>query len=277
MKVSFIGAGRIGSSTAFSVLHAIDSVKDMVILDIMGDLAEGEALDLKHAAYAMERGDVKIKGTTDYKDTKDSDIYVVSAGVARKPGQTREELAAINYKIVKSIGEEIKKYGKDSIVITATNPMDAMNYAMWKTTGFDRKKLIGMGGILDTARLHSLGYDGFVVGAHGENMVTTENLGADVVKKVVAVAPEVIKKKGATFYAPAVALNRMIYAILNDTNEILPCSCVLDGEYGLSGLSIGVPAKLGRKGVAEITELELGEPFNKAADSIKAQIAALGL
>lgn len=273
MKITFIGAGRVGSATAFSVIHAVDAVDKIVMLDLLADLAKGEAEDLTHAAHAMERGHVKITGTNDYKETKASDIYVVTAGLARKPGQTREDLAKINYKIINAIGKNIKK----GVIITATNPLDSMNYAMWKATGLPRQKIIGMGGILDTARLHSLGYDGFIIGTHGLGMVPTEKVPAKAMKALNNIAPEIIKRKGGTIYGPAISLSRMIYAIINDTNEVLPCSCILDGEYGLEGLSIGVPANLGRPGIQDIIEIDPPSAFNKSAEAIKSQITALGL
>ena len=269
MKVTFIGAGRVGATAAFSAIHAVDSLKEITLVDINHTLAKGEAEDLTHAAYAMERP-MKITASSRYPK---ADIYVVTAGLARKHNQTREELAKTNYSIIHSIGKNIHS----GIVITATNPVDAMNYAMWKTTKLQRKKIIGMGGILDTARLHSLGYDGFVLGAHGDGMAPTEKLPPTARKALLASAPSVIKKKGGTIYAPAVSITRMIYAIANDTKETLPCSAVLNGEYALRGLSIGVPVQLGRKGIEGISELPLPPQFNRAAESIKAQIKAIGL
>ncbi len=270
MRIAFVGAGRVGSAAAFSVLHAVDTVKEIALLDIDGSRAKGEAEDLTHAAFAMERGNVKITAPKRYPK---AGIFIVTAGLPRKPGQTREELAKTNFPTIQSIARRIKK----GIVITATNPMDAMNYAMWKTTGLPRKRIIGMGGILDTARLHSLGYDGFVLGAHGGGMAPTEPLPPSAFKRLLASAPSVIKKKGGTVYAPAVSITRMVYAIANNTNELLPCSAVLNGEYGLHGLSIGVPVKLGRKGITEITEMPVPPEFHSAARSIKAQIRALKL
>lgn len=277
MKISFIGSGRVGSATAFSVIHAVDALDEIVLVDKISDLAKGEAMDLTHAAFAMERGHIGIRGTDKYADTKDTDIFVVTAGLPRKPGQTREELAKANYKIVSSVGKKLKKYSPDAVVITATNPVDAMNYAMWKTTGFARGKIIGMGGVLDSARLHSLGFNGFVVGAHGQDMVSTEDVPATGMEKLVKSAPSVIAKKGGTVFGPALALSRMIYAVVNHTNEVLPCSCVLDGEYRLNNLSIGVPARVGKGGVTEVIEMDLSDDFFKAAESIKEQIGALKL
>ncbi len=277
MKISFIGAGRVGSAAVFSVIHAIDSIDEIVMVDIKEDIAKGEALDLTHAAYAMERSELKIIGTSDYSKTKNSDVFVVTAGLARKPGQTREELAKTNYKIIKSIAENIKENVKEAIIITATNPMDAMNYTMWKETGFPREKIIGMGGVLDTARMHSIGIDGFVVGSHGIEMVPTEEVTPQQLEDIRGISLSVIKKKGGTVYGPAVALNRMVYAIANDTNEVLPCSCILEGEYETKEVSIGVPARIGKMGIEEIMEIEALEGFSKSVESIKQQIKAINL
>lgn len=276
MKLTFVGAGRVGSAAAFSVLHAVDAVKDIVMLDMLPILAEGEAEDLTHAAYAMGRK-VKVTGTSDYAATEGSAIYVVTAGFARRPGQSRDDPAKANYSIVRSVGESIAKHSKSAIVITATNPADVMNYVMFKATGFPRERIIGMGGVLDTARLHALGHNGLVVGAHGETMTPTEKIPAEELRRLLDAAPSVIAKKGGTVFGPAVALDRMVYAIANDTKEILPCSCVLDGEFGLHGVSIGVPAVLGRKGVEKISGTPMPEGFAASAEAVKAQIAALGL
>ncbi|MCK4327453.1 MAG: malate dehydrogenase [Candidatus Diapherotrites archaeon] len=276
MKISFIGAGRVGSSAAFSVLHSVDAAKEIVLVDVEGGLAEGEAQDLTHAAFAMERGDVKITGSEGYSAAKGSDVCVVTAGIARQEGQSRDELLKTNAGIIRSVAAELKKAAPNAIVITVTNQVDAINYLMWRETGFPREHVVGMSGVLDTARLHSLGFDGFVVGAHGDLMVPTEEVPPDKLEELRATGASVIAKKGATFYGPAVSINRMVYAVANDTQEILPCSCVLDGEYGLTGLSIGVPASI-RKGGAVPVEMDMPPEFSEAAEHIKKQIASLGL
>ncbi|MFC2175328.1 malate dehydrogenase, partial [archaeon] len=190
------------------------------------------------------------------------------------PNQTRDDLLKTNAGIITSVAAELKKVAPNAIVITVTNQVDAINYLMWKKTGFPRERVAGMSGVLDTARLHALGFDGFVLGAHGDLMVPTEPIPPNSLKELRAAGASVIEKKGATFYGPAVSINRMVYAIANDTQEVLPCSCVLDGEYGLSGLSIGVPASLGADGIIPV-EMDLPSEFAEAAEHIKKQIASL--
>lgn len=270
-KVGFVGAGRIGSTSAYTCLLNMDI--DIAIVDIAKDLAEGEAEDLAHAASALGK-DVDIVGGDDYSLLKGCEVVVVSAGMARKPGMTRLDLAEKNAGIIKSIARMIAKYCCDAKIIVVTNPMDIMNYVMWRELNElcnkSRFEVIGMGGLLDTSRLKliakRMGVEGWekatILGEHGDSMFSAktfvnEDL-QEALKKTREVAAEVIKKKGATIFGPAVCIYRMVRAILEDTKEVIPASIVLNGEYGIKDVSIGVPVILSRKG-AEILEVELCE------------------
>ncbi len=270
-KVGFVGAGRIGSTSAFTCLLNMDV--DISLVDVAKDLAEGEAEDLAHSASALGKN-VDVVGGDDYSLLEGSDVIVVSAGMARKPGMTRLDLAEKNAGIIKSIAEKIAECCCEAKVIVVTNPMDLMNYVMWKELnelcGKSRFEVIGMGGLLDTSRFKliakRMGIKGWekamVLGEHGDSMFVAKTFVEgdlqEALKKTREIAAEVIKKKGATIFGPAVCIYRMVRAILEDTKETIPASIVLDGEYGIKDVSIGVPVVLSRKG-AEVLEVELCE------------------
>jgi len=280
------------------------NVDDITLVDIIPGLPEGEALDLSH--MAAELGiDVKITGSNDYSALRGSDIVVVTAGLARKPGMTRMDLLTKNAGIIKSVSAEVAKHAPDSKLIMVTNPLDAMTYVALKTTGFKKSRVFGMGGMLDLSRFKQLlseelhvsrsSIDALVLGEHGESMTPVPSYTSvngiplrnflneeqldNAIDKTRKIAAEVIAKKGATFYAPGNGIARMVEAVHYDKKALLPVSAYLEGEYGLSGLCIGVPAIIGRDGVERIVELDLTgkekESFEKGAATLKEAIAAL--
>ena len=277
MKIGFIGAGRVGSVSAYTVIHHLN-VDEIVLVDINERLAEGEALDLLHASYALKKP-IKVVGGSDYSLLDGSDLIVVSAGVARKPGMTRLDLLHRNAEIMREISKKLKNYVENSLILVVTNPVDLMTYLIWKETGISRKRIFGMGGLLDTARLWSLmGRVGesFVMGEHGETMfiVKGDKKFQEGVRKA---GMEVISRKGATIYGPATCIYRMIRAVVEDLKEILPASVVLQGEYGLRELAIGVPIILGRGGVEKIIEIDgIGEELRRSAEILRQKLKEIG-
>jgi len=277
VKIGFIGAGRVGSVSAYTVIHHL-KVDEIVLVDIDERLAEGEALDLLHASYALKKP-IKVVGGSDYSLLDGSDLIVISAGVARKPGMTRLDLLHRNAEIMREISKKLKNCVGNSLILVVTNPVDLMTYLIWKETGISRKRIFGMGGLLDTARLWSLmGRVGesFVMGEHGETMfiVKGDKKFQEGVRKA---GMEVISRKGATIYGPATCVYRMIRAVIEDLKEILPASVVLQGEYGLRELAIGVPIVLGREGVEKIIELEgVGEELRRSAEILRQKLREIG-
>lgn len=305
-KITVIGSGFVGSTTAhFLALHELG---DVVLLDIAEGIPQGKALDLSQAA-AVEGWDLKIKGTNSYGDTANSDVVVITAGLPRKPGMSRDELVAVNSNIVKDVCENIKKTSPNAILIVVSNPLDAMVYVAWKVTGFPPNRVIGMAGVLDSARMKSfiaeeLGVsakdvEAFVLGGHGDSMVPmmryanvsgiplgdlmsqekidviverTKNGGAEIVN---------LLKTGSAYYAPAASAVAMVEAILKDKRRVMPCAAYLDGEYGVKGLFVGVPAVLGRNGVERVIEIKFNEEeaaaFAKTVESVKNLINTIKL
>ena len=277
MKIGFIGAGRVGSVSAYTVIHHLN-VDEIVLVDINERLAEGEALDLLHASYALKKP-IKVVGGSDYSLLDGSDLIVVSAGVARKPGMTRLDLLHRNAEIMREISKKLKNYVGNSLILVVTNPVDLMTYLIWKETGISRKKIFGMGGLLDTARLWSLmGRVGesFVMGEHGETMFIVKG-DKEFQEGVRKAGMEVISRKGATIYGPATCIYRMIRAVVEDLKEILPASVVLQGEYGLRELAIGVPIILGRGGVEKIIEIDgIGGELRRSAEILRQKLKEIG-
>ncbi len=280
------------------------NIDDITLVDVIPKLPEGEALDLSH--MAAELGvDVKIKGSNDYSDIRGSDIVVVTAGLARKPDMTRMDLLTKNTGIAKAVSNEVAKYAPDSKLLWVANPLDVLVYVALKTTGFKKGKVFGMGGMLDVSRFKEFLADylqisrssisALVIGEHGESMTPvpsytsvygipiknflTEQQLDEAVDKTRKVAAEVIAKKGATFYAPANGIARMVEAIHYDKKALLPLCTYLEGEYGVSGLCIGVPAVLGKDGVERIVELKLSEKerqsFDKGVANVKEAISSI--
>jgi len=302
-KVSIIGAGRVGSTTA--LVLAMKSLADVTLVDIVEKVPQGEALDIMHGA-ASGFGS-SVTGTNDFSQIANSDIIINTAGMARRPGMDRLDLLNRNIQIVRSVAEKIKQYAPNSIVIQVSNPMDAMNYVMKKATGFPRERVFGMGGMLDSQRFSLFLSEeldakpnevkSMVMGEHGESQVplfsqSTFN-GKNVMKeldegqrqkvlgRVRNAGSEVIGLKGATFFAPALAIAGMVDNILNDKKETMPCSVWLEGEYGHKGVCIGVPARLGKGGMEGVVELDITDDekagFDKSAKKMEGVIEELKL
>lgn len=304
MKISIIGAGAVGATLAQRVLEA--GFGDVVLVDIAKSMAIGKSFDLLDAASIMGH-ERYITGTDDYSQIGSSDIVVVTAGFARKPGMSREDLIAKNANIVKAASNSIKKYAPGSIIIMVTNPLDSMTYLAHKTTGFDRKKIFGMAGLLDTSRFINLiagelkvprsSVRTFILGSHGDTMVPLISKTTVSGKPIRDVMPEdklknIIKRTcergaeivsllgtGSAYYSPSAAVFKMIDTIKNDSNEIMVVSACLEGEYGMSDITIGVPCKVGKGGISQIVELEMtkdeAQAFQKSAQAIKSSIEIL--
>ena len=300
--ITIVGAGKVGSSAAFNILGR--RISDVVLIDIAENMARGEALDMMQAAPAIEF-DGKIEGTSDFSEMKGSELVIVTAGLARQPGMSRIDLLGKNAKIVKSVVREVVKYAPDSLLMMVTNPVDVMTYVAFEESGFRRNRVFGMGNILDTLRFRSyiaseLGVSredirALVIGEHGDSMVPLVNfasvsgipittlLDEDQIEKVVnltrASGSDVIKLKGSTVYAPAAVIAIMADAVLRGRNRVMSVSTYLQGEYGYSDLSIGVPCVLGKNGVERILELKLDaeakKDFEKSAFIIKDAITEM--
>lgn len=300
-KVSVIGAGNVGEVTAY--LLASKELADVTLLDIIEDMPVGKALDMAESS-GVEGFDSKLKGTNSFEEIKDSDVVVVTAGVARKPGMSREDLLKTNANIIKKVAEKIKQLAPESIVIMLTNPLDVMTYLLWKITGFNEKKVIGQAGVLDSARFRYFIAEqldvsvedifAMVLGGHGDSMVPlaryttvsgitiTELLDPETINAIIERTRngggEIVKllKTGSAYYAPAASVVQMVESILLDKKRILPCSAKLNGEYGISDVYIGVPVKLGKNGVEQIVELKLKDDeqklLQKSADIYKQHI-----
>ena len=288
-KVSIIGAGMVGSTAAHWM--ATKEVADLVLVDIIPDMPKGKALDLTEA-MPIEWLNVKIEGSNDYDAIEGSDVVVVTAGVPRKPGMSREDLVGTNQKIITEVTENIMKYAPDAIIILVTNPLDTMVYLAKKVSGLPRERVFGQAGVLDSARMRAFiamelnvsveNVHAFVLGGHGDEMVplprystvagipitrllSKEKIDA-IVQRTRKGGGEIVNllKKGSAFYAPGAAITQMTEAILKDKKQILPCSVCLEGEYGMNDICFGVPAKLGRGGVEEIIEIDLTDEEKEA-------------
>jgi len=291
MKISIIGAGQVGATTALRIAEK-ELADEIVLVDIVEGLAIGKALDLSHAAYIGEH-DVKIKGTRYLEEIKSFDIIICTAGLTRKLGMARLDLVEKNKEIVKSVCEQIKKYSPGCILIMVTNPLDIMSYLALKVTGFDSRKVIGMAGVLDSACFGSLIADELnvskrkvktiILGGHSESMVAlpehttvrgvplpelmSQKKIKELSEKTKQGGAEIIKHlKTSAFYAPAFSVARMVEVICKDSKEILPASVYLNGEYGYRDIFLGVPVKLGKAGVEKVVELKLNKESKKALD-----------
>ena len=294
--ISIIGAGKVGSASAFNILRF--RVSDVVLIDINEDVVKGEALDMMQAAPAIEF-DGKVKGTNDFSEMEGSEVVVIVAGAGRKPGMTRYDLMNVNSKIVKSVVKEVVRYAPECKLMVVTNPVDTMTYVAYKESGFKRNRVFGMGNILDTMRFRSYiatelsvsreDIRALVIGEHGDSMVPLVDyatvsgipikdlLEKKQIEKIVSLTrtsgADVIKLKGATTYAPAVVIAIMVDAVLRGRNRVMSVSTFLQGEYGFSNISIGVPVILGENGVERILELKLSpeakKQFKKSVSIIK--------
>jgi malate dehydrogenase len=303
-KVTVVGAGFVGATVAQYI--AEHDLADVVLIDVIEGLPQGKGLDLYEASPLLGH-DRKIFGTNNYADTKGSDLVVITAGIARKPGMTREDLLKTNAGIVQTVAREAVKVSPEAIFIAVTNPLDVMTHLTWQTTKLPATRVIGMAGVLDSARFQSFVAEALkisgedikciVLGGHGDLMVPvprfssvngvpiTELLPADKIeaisKRTRDGGAEVVAllKSGSAFYAPGASVGLMVESILRDKRRLLPCAVLVQGEYGLSDVYIGLPVVLGRQGVEKIVELKLtkeeNEALKKSAESIKENIALM--
>jgi len=305
-KIALIGAGNIGGSMAHLAL--LKGLGDVVMFDVIEGLPQGKALDLSHAG-PIEGFDGNVIGTNKYDDIAGADVCIVTAGIARKPGMSRDDLLNTNAKIMSDVVAKVVAASPDTIIIVVSNPLDAMAQAAFKHSGFPRERVIGMAGVLDSARFRTFiaqelnvsveNVTAFVLGGHGDTMVPlsrystvagipiTELIPADRLESLVQRTrdggAEIVKylKTGSAYYAPSSAAVEMVEAILKDKKKILPCAAYLQGEYGISGLFVGVPCKLGAKGLEQIIEIKLTSDeqvaLQKSADSVKELCTVIGV
>ena len=304
-KITIVGAGNVGATAAHWA--AAKELGDIVLVDVMEGVPQGKALDLMETA-PVEGFDVNVVGSNGYAETANSDIVIITAGLARKPGMSREDLQAKNAEIVKSCTEQVAKYSPNCIIIVVSNPLDIMTYLAWKVSKFPKNRVMGMAGILDSARFRSfIGMElkvsiediqACVLGGHGDDMVPLPRYATvggipishflsneqieKIVKRTRGAGGEIVAllKTGSAYYSPSASVIQMAEAILKDKKRILPCAVCLEGEYGIrDGMFVGVPAKLGANGVEEIIQLKLTEEENsalqKSVEVIRKQVALL--
>ncbi|TWT69589.1 malate dehydrogenase [Crateriforma conspicua] len=305
-KISIIGAGNVGATCAHWCAAA--ELGDIVLLDIpqTETMPAGKALDLMQASPIMGY-DANVTGTTDYADTADSDVIVVTAGIPRKPGMSRDDLLATNAKIITSVGSEIKKTSPNAVVIVVSNPLDAMVQQMWKVTGFDKSKVCGQAGVLDTARYRTflameLGVSiedisALLMGGHGDTMVpipsctsvggipVTQLIDAgrleEIVDRTRKGGAEIVSllKTGSAYYAPSAACAQMVEAIVKDKKRLIPVAALCESEYGVGGYYVGVPVIMGKEGVEKIIELKLTDTetsaFENSVNAVKTLVASM--
>ncbi len=299
-KITVVGAGFVGSTCAHWA--ASKELGDIVLLDINEGSAKGKALDLFEAS-PVEGFDSRVTGSSDYKDTKDSDVVIITAGIPRKPGMSRDDLLATNAKIMRAVCEGVKQYSPNSVVIIVSNPLDAMAYVAKEVLGFPKERVIGMAGVLDSARFRSFiaeelnvsvkDVQAFILGGHGDSMVPmprhcsvggvplTEMLSETRINEISDRARKggaeivALLKTGSAYYAPAASAVEMAEAILKDQNRILPCAAWLQGEYGYKDLFVGVLCQLNGKGLAKVIEVKLNEAEKKGLDESVRQVKEL--
>ncbi|WP_391202512.1 malate dehydrogenase [Psychrobacillus sp. L4] len=305
-KISVIGGGFTGATTAF--LLAQKELGDIVLVDIpqSENPTKGKALDMAEAG-PVQGFDANIIGTSNYEDTKDSDVVIITAGIARKPGMSRDDLVQTNQKVMKAVTSEIVKHSPNTIILVLTNPVDAMTYTVYKESGFPKERVIGQSGVLDTARFRTFvaqelnlsvkDVTGFVLGGHGDDMVPLVRYSyaggipletlidaarlEEIVDRTRKGGAEIVNLlgNGSAYYAPAASLVEMAEAIIKDQKRVLPSIAYLEGEYGMDGIYLGVPTVLGAGGIEKIIELELTEEekvlLNKSAESVKAVMNVL--
>ncbi len=305
-KVTVVGAGNVGATTAQRVADA--EVADVVMIDILEGVPQGKGLDMLEAC-PVSGSDVHIIGTNDYKDTAGSDIVVITAGLPRKAGMSRDDLLKKNYEIVKAVTEQAVANSPEAILIVVSNPLDAMVQTAFKVSGFPKERVMGMAGVLDSARMRAFiamelkvsvdNIHAFVLGGHGDDMVplprystvagiplpdllSQERIDA-IVTRTRKGGGEIVSylKTGSAYYAPSSSILEMVNAILKDKKKILPTAAYLEGEYGINGLYMGVPAKLGSKGVEEIVEIHLTNEeraaLQKSAASVEELVGIIGV
>ena len=305
-KITVVGAGNVGATLAHWL--AAKQLGDVVLLDIIEGVPQGKGLDLLQAG-PVEGYDVKIKGTNDFADTADSDLVVMTAGLPRKPGMSRDDLLKANFDVVKPTIEKVAKYSPECFLIVVTNPLDAMAQTAYKVSGFPKNRVIGMAGILDSARYRAFlaealdvsvqNIQALVLGGHGDTMVPvpsyttvagipiTDLMPKEQLDKIIARTAkgggEIVSllKTGSAYYAPAAGVAEMVDAIFNDRKKILPCAAYLEGEYGINGLFVGVPVKLGARGIEQIIEIKLTPEehaaLQKSAAAVKELVDIIGM
>lgn len=303
-KVTVVGAGNVGANCALRI--ADKELADVVLVDIVEGVPQGKGLDILQSG-PVEGYDVAVTGANDYAPTANSDIVVITAGLARKPGMSRDDLLAANFEVVKTATESALKYSPNAIFILVTNPLDVMCWASWKVSGLPKNRVIGMAGVLDTARFRTFlgealgvsveNISALVLGGHGDTMVPitrltnvsgiplselldeatiqsivtrTQNGGAEIVKHL---------KTGSAYYAPSASTVEMVESILKDKKKVLPCAGLLEGEYGIDGIFFGVPVKLGANGIEKIYEVKLNEDekaaMKKSAAAVQEMVDVL--
>jgi malate dehydrogenase len=305
-KITVVGSGNVGATAAHWI--AAKELADVVLIDIIEGIPQGKGLDL-FEAMPIEKSDTDIIGTNDYADTANSDIVIITAGIPRKPGMSRDDLLHTNYKIMSDVIGKVIQHSPNCILIIVSNPLDAMAQAAFKLSKFPRERVIGMAGILDSARFRSFiamelkvsveNITAFVLGGHGDTMVPlprystvagipiTELMDPATIEKLVQRTrdggAEIVKylKTGSAYYAPSAAATEMAESILKDKKKILPCAAYLDGEYGIKGLYVGVPVKLGSKGIEQIVQIKLTTEeqaqLNKSAAAVKELVGVIGV
>jgi malate dehydrogenase len=305
-KVSIVGAGNVGATAAHWI--ASKELADVVLVDVVEGVPQGKALDLAEA-MPIEGRDVKVTGANGYEATANSDIVVITAGIPRKPGMSRDDLLHTNFKIMSDVVAKVVAASPEAILIIVSNPLDAMAQTAFRQAGFNRQRVIGMAGVLDSARFRTFiaeelqvsveNVTAFVLGGHGDTMVPltrystvagipiTELIAPERLEQLVQRTrdggAEIVKylKTGSAFYAPSAAAVEMVEAILKDKKKILPCAAYLEGEYGINGYYIGVPCKLGEKGIEQIIEIKLtaeeDTALKKSAEAVKELCAVIGV
>ncbi|HEX2994120.1 MAG TPA: malate dehydrogenase [Anaerolineales bacterium] len=305
-KVTVVGAGNVGATAAHWL--AASELADVVLIDIVEGVPQGKGLDLLEAMPIAKR-DVTTTGTNNYEDTANSDIVIITAGVPRKPGMSRDDLLNVNFKIMSDVVGKVVKYSPNAILIIVSNPLDAMAQTAFKQSGFTRNRVIGMAGVLDSARFRAFiaeelkvsveNVTAFVLGGHGDTMVPlprystvagipiTDLLPKEKIEKLVQRTrdggAEIVKhlKTGSAFFAPSAAAVEMAEAILKDKKKILPCAAYLEGEYGIKGLYVGVPCKLGSNGIEEVIQIKLTADeqaaLQNSANAVKELVSVIGV
>lgn len=281
-KVTVVGAGNVGA-TAAQRIHQL-GYADVVLLDVVEDLPQGKALDMLESGPIIG-SDGGIIGSNGYEPSANSDVVVITAGIARRPGMSRDDLLLTNMKITSSVTEQVVRYSPDCIIVAVTNPLDAMVQSIYEASGFPRERVFGMAGVLDTARFRTFiaqeldvsveDVQAYVLGGHGDDMVPlvryttvggipiSELLPKDKIEQLVTRTRQgggeivALLKAGSAYYAPSAAITQMVEAILLDKKRVLPCCAYLEGEYGIRGLCVGVPVKLGARGLEQIIEIKL--------------------
>jgi malate dehydrogenase len=306
-KITVVGAGNVGATTAQRIAEK-ELARTVVMVDVAEGIPQGKALDQWQSA-PIEGFDSRVIGTNGYDETADSDVVVITAGIARKPGMSRDDLLNTNAGIVKSVSEQIARTSPNAIIIVVSNPLDVMCYVAKKASGFPRERVIGMAGVLDTGRYRAFlaeamdvsvrDIQAMVLGGHGDTMVplvsytsvsgipVTQLLAKDkldaIVDRTRNGGAEIVKhlKTGSAYYAPSAGAVQMVEAIVNDQRRILPCAAWLQGEYGLSDLFLGVPCKLGKGGLLQVVEVELTDEeraaLEKSAQAVREPMAALSI